>query len=76
MTRWNNGSDEVGAVSADITSETNALPAKYFTDPDVFEMEKEAVFGQYWIYAGHEARDVLYTDGRRQADHHHARPRW
>lgn len=55
MTQWNNGSDEVGAVSADITSETNALPAKYFTDPDVFEMEKEAVFGRYWIYAGHES---------------------
>ena len=55
MTRWNNGSDEVAAVSPDITDETNALPAEYFTDPDVFEMEKESVFGQYWIYAGHES---------------------
>ncbi|WP_148415401.1 aromatic ring-hydroxylating dioxygenase subunit alpha [Haloferax sp. KTX1] len=54
MTRWNNGRDEIGAVSADITAETNALPARYFTDPEVHEMEKEKVFGQYWVYAGHE----------------------
>ncbi|WP_435180310.1 aromatic ring-hydroxylating oxygenase subunit alpha [Halorussus sp. AFM4] len=53
MTRWNNGTDEVEAVSADITEETNALPARYFTEPDVWEMEKEKVFGSYWIYAGH-----------------------
>jgi phenylpropionate dioxygenase-like ring-hydroxylating dioxygenase large terminal subunit len=53
MTRWNNGTDQVSAVSPDITEETNALPAKYFTDPDVYEMEKEKVFGRYWVYAGH-----------------------
>ncbi len=53
MTRWNTSTDEVEAVSADITDETNALPARYFTDPDVHEMEKEKVFGQYWVYAGH-----------------------
>ena len=54
MTRWNDGVAELNAVSPDITDETNALPAKYFTDPDVWEMEKEKVFGRYWIYAGHE----------------------
>ena len=54
MSKWNDGRDEVGAVSPDITDETNALPAKYFTDPDIHEMEKEKVFGQYWVYAGHE----------------------
>jgi phenylpropionate dioxygenase-like ring-hydroxylating dioxygenase large terminal subunit len=53
MTRWNNGTDEVGTVSADITEETNALPANYFTDPEVWEMEKEKVFSRYWVYAGH-----------------------
>lgn len=53
MTRWNNGLDEVEQVSADITDETNALPARYFTDPAVHEMEKEKVFGRYWVYAGH-----------------------
>jgi phenylpropionate dioxygenase-like ring-hydroxylating dioxygenase large terminal subunit len=40
-------------VSSDITDESNALPAKYFTDPGVFEMEKEKVFGEHWVYAGH-----------------------
>ena len=54
MTRWNDGTDRVDAVSADITDETNALPTKYFTDPDVWEMEKEKVFSRYWVYAGHE----------------------
>ncbi|QGX96052.1 ring-hydroxylating oxygenase subunit alpha [Haloplanus rallus] len=54
MTRWNEDVDEVQAVSPDITDETNALPAKYFTDPDVWEMEKEKVFSRYWVYAGHE----------------------
>ncbi|QLG60508.1 aromatic ring-hydroxylating oxygenase subunit alpha [Halorarum salinum] len=53
MTRWNDGSDRVEAVSPDITEETNALPTRYFTDPDVWEMEKEKVFGTYWVYAGH-----------------------
>ena len=54
MSKWNDGQDEVGTVSPDITDETNALPAKYFTDPDVHEMEKGKVFGRYWVYAGHE----------------------
>ncbi|WP_224336507.1 aromatic ring-hydroxylating oxygenase subunit alpha [Haloprofundus halobius] len=53
MTRWNDGTDEISAVSPDITDETNALPAKYFTDPDVWELEKEKVFSRYWVYAGH-----------------------
>ncbi|MCO8245662.1 MULTISPECIES: SRPBCC family protein [unclassified Haladaptatus] len=53
MTRWNDGTDRVEAVSPDITDETNALPAEYFTSPDVFEMEKEKVFSRYWVYAGH-----------------------
>lgn len=53
MTRWNNGTDQVSAVSPDITEETNALPANYFTDPEVWEMEKEKVFSKYWVYAGH-----------------------
>ncbi|MEA5388665.1 SRPBCC family protein [Haloarculaceae archaeon H-GB11] len=53
MTRWNTSTDEVEAVSPDITDETNALPARYFTDPAVHEMEKEKIFGRYWMYAGH-----------------------
>ncbi|WP_408960598.1 aromatic ring-hydroxylating oxygenase subunit alpha [Natrinema sp. 74] len=51
MTQWKRSQTE--AVSADITEKTNALPARYFTDDDVFEMEKEKIFGRYWVYAGH-----------------------
>lgn len=43
MTRWNDATDRVTAVSPGITDETNALPARYFTDPDVWEMEKEKI---------------------------------
>jgi phenylpropionate dioxygenase-like ring-hydroxylating dioxygenase large terminal subunit len=53
MTRWNDGVDEVSTVNPDITEETNALPNRYFTDPEIHELEKEKVFGQYWMYAGH-----------------------
>lgn len=53
MTRWNNGTEQTASVSPDITEETNALPATYFTDPLVHEMEKETVFSRYWVYAGH-----------------------
>jgi carnitine monooxygenase subunit len=53
MTRWNDGTDQVEAVSPNITDETNALPAKYFTDPAVHQMEREKVFSRYWVYAGH-----------------------
>jgi phenylpropionate dioxygenase-like ring-hydroxylating dioxygenase large terminal subunit len=51
MTQWQQA--EAKPVSSDITDESNALPAEYFTDPEVFEMEKEKVFGEYWVYAGH-----------------------
>ncbi|GGN91385.1 aromatic ring-hydroxylating oxygenase subunit alpha [Haloarcula pellucida] len=53
MTRWNTTNDEVEAVSPDITDEANALPARYFTDPAVHVMEKDKIFGEYWVYAGH-----------------------
>ena len=51
MTTWNESGTR--RVDRDITAEANALPAKYFTDREVFEAEKDDVFGQYWVYAGH-----------------------
>ncbi|UPM44910.1 aromatic ring-hydroxylating oxygenase subunit alpha [Halocatena salina] len=51
MTQWD--ASQTKAVSSDITEKSNALPARYFTGQDIFEMEKETVFGQYWVYAGH-----------------------
>ena len=29
------------------------LPAQYFTDPNVWEVEKDKVFSSYWVYASH-----------------------
>ncbi|WP_227378191.1 aromatic ring-hydroxylating oxygenase subunit alpha [Haladaptatus halobius] len=51
MTQWDDSQTE--SVSVDITEKSNALPAKYFTDPEIFELEKDKIFGQYWVYAGH-----------------------
>jgi phenylpropionate dioxygenase-like ring-hydroxylating dioxygenase large terminal subunit len=54
MTQWNDSGGRTRAVSPDITDETNALPAHCFTDPSVWELEKETIFSRYWLYAGHE----------------------
>ena len=31
------------------------MPARYYTDPDVYEREKEAIFARTWHYVGHES---------------------
>ena len=31
------------------------IPARYYTDPDVYEREKEAIFARTWHYIGHES---------------------
>ena len=31
------------------------MPARYYTDPDVYEREKEAIFARTWHYIGHES---------------------
>ncbi|WP_227378189.1 aromatic ring-hydroxylating oxygenase subunit alpha [Haladaptatus halobius] len=51
MTQWNEA--QTKAVSPDITEKSNALPARYFTDIEILELEKDKIFGQYWVYAGH-----------------------
>ena len=32
-----------------------SLPARYYTDPEIFEREKEFIFYRSWIYVGHLA---------------------
>ncbi len=51
MTQWSDS--QTKDVSDDITQKGNALPARFFIEDEIFEMEKEKVFGQYWVYAGH-----------------------
>ena len=31
------------------------MPARYYTDPDVYEREKEAIFARTWHCIGHES---------------------
>ena len=31
------------------------LPAEYYTDPEIFTLEKEAIFAKAWQFAGHES---------------------
>ena len=35
---------------------TKALEARYYTDPDLFEREKETLLATTWHYAGHESQ--------------------
>ncbi|KTG12220.1 aromatic ring-hydroxylating oxygenase subunit alpha [Haloferax profundi] len=52
MTQWTTESGSAKPISEDVTDEANALPASYFTDPQIFEQELEDVFSKHWIYAG------------------------
>lgn len=31
------------------------MPARYYTDPDIYRQEKEAIFSRTWHYIGHES---------------------
>lgn len=31
------------------------IPSKIFNDPEIYELEKERVFGRAWVYMGHES---------------------
>ena len=31
------------------------MPARYYTEPDIYEREKEAIFARTWHYIGHES---------------------
>ncbi len=32
---------------------SNSLPARYFTDPAIFELERERIFYRSWLFVGH-----------------------
>ena len=36
--------------------EAYTIPARYYRDPEIYEMEKEAIFYKNWIFAGHVSR--------------------
>ena len=36
--------------------EPNRLHRKIYTDPDIFELEMERIWGSAWIFIGHESQ--------------------
>ncbi|MDG5818613.1 aromatic ring-hydroxylating dioxygenase subunit alpha [Natronococcus sp. A-GB7] len=51
MTQWDDS--RAAAVSENVADESSTSSANQLADPDPFETEKETVFGEYWMYAGH-----------------------
>ncbi len=37
-------------------SRSYTLPARYYTDPEIFELEKERIFFRTWQYVGHKSQ--------------------
>ena len=61
---FNNGNDQTMTLTESIpnpfefgfseNAENSAsLPASFFTDPTIFELEKEKIFFRSWLFAGH-----------------------
>ena len=40
---------------SDIPEESFTLPSYMYTDPDIFELEKEKIFYKTWQYVGHKS---------------------
>jgi len=49
----NGGPDERAQLLADVRR--GMIPAHIYNDRDVFELEKERVFGRAWLFLGHES---------------------
>ena len=40
---------------SDDAGHSYTIPARYYTDPDIYEREKQAIFARTWHYIGHES---------------------
>jgi len=47
--------DDDGPITDD-PMRSYTIPARYYTDPDIYEYEKEQIFSKNWWLAGHESR--------------------
>ncbi|MFF5206178.1 aromatic ring-hydroxylating dioxygenase subunit alpha [Streptosporangium sp. NPDC000396] len=50
-----NTSEVTDPARAPETMVSPALPARYYTDPQVFDLEKRKIFGRSWQLVGHES---------------------
>ena len=46
----------------DNAAESYTMPARLYTDPDIFEQEKEAIFAKSWHYIGHQSHVAKIGD--------------
>ena len=47
---------------SDNAADSYTMPARLYTDPDVFEQEKEAIFTKSWHYIGHQSHVAKIGD--------------
>ena len=47
---------------SDNAADSYTMPARLYTDPDVFEQEKEAIFAKSWHYIGHQSHVAKIGD--------------
>ena len=43
------------AAAALVLPDEGRINRRIFTDPDVYELEQERIFGRCWLYVGHES---------------------
>ena len=48
---------------SDDAGHSYTIPARYYTDPDIYEREKQAIFARTWHYIGHESHVRDSGDG-------------
>ena len=44
------------APFCDAPGESFTLPARFYRNPDIYELEKDAIFYRHWWYAGHKSQ--------------------
>ena len=44
---------DLHAITANI--ERGLIPAYVYSDPEVFELERERIFGRAWVFVAHES---------------------
>ncbi|MBO0750803.1 MAG: Rieske 2Fe-2S domain-containing protein [Bradyrhizobiaceae bacterium] len=62
---------EAGSAAIEGLVEAGRVHRRVYTDPEVFELEMERIFGRAWLYVGHESQipepgDYLATELGRQ----------
>ncbi len=49
-------SSEIGKAEIEALVETDRVHKRVYTDPEIFDLEMERVWGQAWVFVGHESQ--------------------